>query len=107
MTKTEAIDFFKGPSNLARLLDITPNAIYQWPEKVPARAQWPISILSNWSLMPDDDLMPAGFSEEIIKNKGEVSDERVSKLLMIANELAQRGKGDVVDALSALANYHL
>lgn len=107
MTKTEALNFFNGASNLARLLTITPHAIYQWPELVPEKMQWKIALLSSFSLMPDDDLFPKGVKPESLKKGTVIADERVGKLLTAANELAQKGKGDILNALLTMANHNL
>lgn len=107
MTKSEAINFFGGASNLARALGLTPHAIYQWPAKVPARAQWPIAVISNFNLLPDSDLLPKGVTVDAIKSGSVVADKNVSKLLVVANELSRKGRGDVLEALITMANHNL
>lgn len=107
MTKTEALKFFGGASKLARALSLTPHAIYQWSEKVPAGSQWSIALLSSFNLLPDDDLLPKGVNIDSLKEGAFVFDEQVNKLLSAANELAQKGRGDVLDALTTMANHNL
>lgn len=107
MTKTEAINFFGGASPLARKLSISPNAIYQWSEKIPSCSQWPIAILSSWELMPDDELIPASLDKDSLKKGVMVADENVSQLLIMANTLSNRGRGDVLQALTTMARHNI
>lgn len=37
MTKTEALNLLGGINRAAELIGVTPPAIYQWPEELPAR----------------------------------------------------------------------
>ncbi|HBG51142.1 MAG TPA: hypothetical protein DDW89_04930 [Gammaproteobacteria bacterium] len=37
MTKTQAISLFVAVKDLAEALNITPSAVYQWPDKLPQR----------------------------------------------------------------------
>jgi len=39
MNKQEVIDAFGSVSELARILDCTPSAIFQWPDVLPRRLQ--------------------------------------------------------------------
>lgn len=107
MTKTDALNFFGGASNLARALSLTPHAIYQWPEKVPAKSQWPIAALSSFNLTPDENLLPKGVKLDCLKQGAFVADEKVSQLLIAANDLAKSGRGDVLDALIVMATHNL
>lgn len=106
MKKTDAITHFGDASALARLLAITPHSIYQWPEKIPAKQQWPIALLSGFALMPDDDLMPKGVSVSAFKKGAYIHDEQVAQLLNIANSLAQQGNKQVIDALLTMAKHN-
>lgn len=107
MNKTDALNHFGGATNLSRSLGLTPHAVYQWAEKVPARSQWRIAILSNWELMPDPELLPDGVTAESLKGSTEINHPQVSKLTSIANDLAQKGRGDVLDALITMAEHNL
>jgi DNA-binding transcriptional regulator YdaS (Cro superfamily) len=37
MTKTEALNLLGGVNRAAELIGVTPPAIYQWPDELPAR----------------------------------------------------------------------
>lgn len=106
MKKSQAIVHFGDASALAKLLSITPHSIYQWPEKIPAKQQWPIALLSGFALMPDNDLLPSGVSAEAFKQGAYIHDEHVAQLLNLANQLAQQGKSDVINALLTMAKHH-
>ena len=53
MQKTRAVEFFGGPTKLARLLGISRQAIYQWPEVVPDLYQYKLHHLSGGELEID------------------------------------------------------
>ncbi len=106
MTKNEAIIFFGDASKLARVIKISPHAIYQWPKKIPARCQWPIALASSWTLLPDEDLLPAGMDETTLRNADALDDERVSKLLYLGKSLAAKNKTEILDALIVMAAAH-
>lgn len=107
MTKTEALNYFGGASPLARKLDISPHAIYQWTEKVPAVSQWPIAALSNWELMPDADVLPVGFSVDALQNCINNDDPRITWLLTMIDTLAKQRRFDIIDALAIMAAHHV
>lgn len=51
MTKTEAINHFKGISRLAKALNITYEAVRQWPENdIPLLRQYQIQELTSGEL---------------------------------------------------------
>lgn len=107
MNKSDAIKYFGGASKLARRLSITPHAIYQWSEKLPPGRQWTLALLSNFELSPDDDLMPTGFDIDSLKSSVFIFNEQVGELLSVANELAQKERGDILDALIVTAKHNL
>ena len=39
MKKKAVLDLFGGASNTARVLDITHQAVYKWPNELPVRAE--------------------------------------------------------------------
>jgi len=47
MKKADAIEHFGGEVPLAKALGITPEAIYQWKERVPRGRAFQIEILTN------------------------------------------------------------
>lgn len=107
MKKAEALNYFGGATNLAKRLNITRQAIYQWPEnEVPERSQWQIAVLSGYSLLPDDKLLPPGISESTFKKGAIITDDRINTLIKRCNELVQQGKGEIIDALVNLAKHH-
>lgn len=51
MTKTDALEYFGGPSRLARLVGLkSRQAIYAWPENVPDLYQYKLHHLSDGKL---------------------------------------------------------
>ena len=57
MTKTEAVQWAKGPAALAQKLRLTTSAVCQW-RKVPLVQQYRLAILSDGVLQVNDPLMP-------------------------------------------------
>lgn len=107
MKKTEALNYFGGATNLANRLGISRQAIYQWPENdVPAKSQWQIAILSGYSLLPDSDLFPPGINENSFKKGLIFTDDRINTLVTLSNKIAQKGKGEILDALINVAEHN-
>ena len=55
MQKTQAVEYFGGPTKLAKLLGISRQAIHQWPELVPDLYQYKLHHLSGGNLPIDSD----------------------------------------------------
>ena len=53
MLTKDAVKFFRGKSNLAAALDISPAAVSQWGEKVPKSRQFQLQVLSNGVLLAE------------------------------------------------------
>lgn len=53
MQKTDAIKHFGGVTKLAVLLDLSRQAIYMWPERVPDLYQYKLHHLSHGELALD------------------------------------------------------
>jgi hypothetical protein len=53
MLTADAVKFFRGKSNLAVALGISPAAVSQWGEKVPKSRQFQLQVLSNGVLLAD------------------------------------------------------
>lgn len=62
ITKDEILEYFGSPSKLARLLEIHPQAVYQW-RKIPERHCYKIELLSRGKFK-FRDLMKVNFKEE-------------------------------------------
>ena len=54
MKTEDAIKQFGGVAGLARVLKVSPQAIYQWGEKVPRGRQYELQALSNGALRVAD-----------------------------------------------------
>lgn len=54
MTKQEALAHFGTVAKLAKALGISTQAIYDWPEKVPALRQFQIERITNGQLQAED-----------------------------------------------------
>jgi DNA-binding transcriptional regulator YdaS (Cro superfamily) len=50
MNKTDVIKHFGSKSAVARALGITPQAVYDWPEKIPIGRAFQIQVLTNGKL---------------------------------------------------------
>jgi DNA-binding transcriptional regulator YdaS (Cro superfamily) len=53
MKKKIAVDHFKGKSNLAKALGISPASVSQWPDDVPELRAYQIERLTNGKLKAD------------------------------------------------------
>ncbi|MFT6331220.1 MAG: DNA-binding transcriptional regulator YdaS (Cro superfamily) [Bermanella sp.] len=53
MKKQIAVDHFKGKSNLAKALGISPASVSQWPDDVPELRAYQIERLTNGELKVD------------------------------------------------------
>lgn len=102
MTKDQAINFFGDATKLAAMIHVSPQAVYQW-ESIPATQQWVISALSNFELVPEPNILPSTLSQNFFKQGSYTHNEKVQKLLGIANALAMQQRNDAIDALITLA----
>lgn len=55
MTKTQAIHYFKGVSQIAKALGLTYEAVRQWPEEIPKLRQYEIERITAGALTVDDE----------------------------------------------------
>ena len=55
MKKAEAIDHFGSPALLAKALNITVQAIWQWDEEVPLLRQYQLERITAGALKADTD----------------------------------------------------
>ena len=53
MKKKLAVKYFKGKSNLAKALGISPSSVSQWPDDVPELRAYQIERLTNGVLKAD------------------------------------------------------
>lgn len=53
MTKAEAIGWFKTSYALAKALNISSQAVYNWGEKIPETRQFQIQVITNGALKAD------------------------------------------------------
>lgn len=102
MTKNQAITYFGDATKLATIIEVSPQAVYQW-EGIPASQQWVISALTNFELVPDPDVLPETLSKNFFKQGSYTHNDKVQKLLGVANALAMQNRNDAIDALITLA----
>jgi len=69
MRTDDAIKFFKGVANLARVVKVTRAAIYKWGERPPLDRQCQIEVMTGGALKADVD------REEILARVGKVEGE--------------------------------
>lgn len=50
MTKQDAIDYYGGPLQLARALEIWPQAVYQWGRYPPMAKQYELQVKTDGKL---------------------------------------------------------
>jgi len=50
VTKQQILEQFGGAGKVARALGITRQAVYQWPDRIPAESAIKLSLISRWSL---------------------------------------------------------
>lgn len=59
MRKSEAIEHFGGAAKLAKMLDLTRQAIYMWPDEVPDLYQYKLHYLSKQQLPLSPGIAPS------------------------------------------------
>lgn len=57
MKKTEVLNHFKGVSKVAEALGISPGAVSQWPESVPALRQLQLQAITGGALKASEEAM--------------------------------------------------
>jgi hypothetical protein len=55
MTTEDAVKFYGTPVKLAEALGLTPEAIYQWPEKPPILRQYQLEVLTKRKLRAETE----------------------------------------------------
>lgn len=57
MTTQEALEHYGGIKQLAKALDVWPQAIYKWGERPPRSKQFELQVLSNNKLQIDGEFL--------------------------------------------------